>query len=205
MVLAGWECLNETTTRDARWFSLKLTHQELPWVFKERAGKNLSSHSGTVLELLAVLVAVSCFFKEDDQSDGGWITATGGTDNDANTAILKKGMMTKMPGTFVLMQLALNMSRCKLVLDLQWRPRELNQEADDLTNEKYSDFSLTHRIPVCWSELDLSFLTECLQMQDELSNKIVEAKETRKRAQLRGLESKKRSKAEKALDKTEWG
>ena len=100
----------------------------------------VSSQSCTVIELLTVLVAVACFFKEDVQQDGGWITATGGTDNEANTAILKKGMMTKMPGTFVLMQLALNMSRCKLVLDLQWRPRELNQEADDLTNEKFHDF-----------------------------------------------------------------
>ena len=110
-----------------------------------------------------------------------------------------------MPGTFVLMQLALNMSRCKLVLNLQWRPRELNQEADYLTNERFPDFSIQNRIPVCWTQLDTSFLSECLQMQDDLSNKIDEAKESRKRAVLLGLESKKRSKAEKASDKTDWG
>ena len=64
---------------------------------------------------------------------------------------------------------------------------------------------MENRIPISWDQLDISFLTECIQMQEELSTKILEAKESRKRAQLLGIEFKKRSKAEKANQKTHWG
>ena len=61
----------------------------------------------------------------------------GFTDNQANEALVKKAMTTKYPSSLVLLELAEELAAKKCDLSLTWIRRDLNQLADDLTNEKF--------------------------------------------------------------------
>ena len=49
-------------------------------------------------------------------------------------------MTTKFPSTLILMELAEELSAKNCELQLQWIRRDLNQLADDLTNENFASF-----------------------------------------------------------------
>ena len=55
-------------------------------------------------------------------------------------------MTTKFPSTLVLMELAEELSAKNCELQLQWIRRDLNQLADDLTNENFASFEPNFRI-----------------------------------------------------------
>ena len=57
-------------------------------------------------------------------------------------------LTTKMPGAAVLMQLSTILADRNLWLDLQWKERSLNQEADDLTNDVFDRLDMKNRIYV---------------------------------------------------------
>ena len=50
---------------------------------------------------------------------------------------MKKAMTTKFPSSLVLLELAEELAAKKCDLNLTWIRRDLNQLADDLTNEKF--------------------------------------------------------------------
>ena len=77
VVLGGWETAGEGNTSTARWFSLKLTKLEVPWLFKDGKG---SSWASTSAELLASLVAAQIFLpkKEDRGRISGEVVFSGG-------------------------------------------------------------------------------------------------------------------------------
>jgi hypothetical protein len=56
-----------------------------------------------------------------------------GTDNIANDALTSKRSTTKWPLMLINMQLSSSLAKARLSLDLRWRPREENVEADNLT------------------------------------------------------------------------
>ena len=74
------------------------------------------------------------------------------------------------------MQLSAALAKARLSLRLRWRPREENVEADDLTNERFSDFDLAKRINIPWQNLDLEILQSLVQTRGEFEQKKVEAK-----------------------------
>ena len=80
------------------------------------------------------------------------------TDNKANEGLTKKGSTTRWPLLMVNMQLSHLLMKSSLRLNLGWRPRDQNQEADALTNEVFDLFSAQHRISLKYSDLPLSFL-----------------------------------------------
>eukprot|EP00435_Cladocopium_sp_Y103_P065264 s836_g27.t1 len=140
VVLGGWELGSEHDPKKARWFSLELKPQDAPWLFE---GSTVQAMS-TVAELLAALVAMETFgyFKR-----GGLpyrLVVEAGTDNLATEHISLKTSTNKFPLAYVQMHLHLKCFFHGLVLRLNWRPRETNQEADDLTNEKYDRFTMVH-------------------------------------------------------------
>ena len=61
-------------------------------------------------------------------------------------SLLRKAMTTKFPSTLVLMELAEELSAKNCELQLQWIRRDLNQLADDLTNENFASFDPNFRI-----------------------------------------------------------
>ncbi|CAK9010089.1 Fucoxanthin-chlorophyll a-c binding protein C [Durusdinium trenchii] len=189
VVLGGWEL----STR--RWFSLRLTPHEVPFLFQEGKGAMWASTSA---ELLASLVALGAF---------GWITQgkhrksvplvlAAGTDNRANDVLSTKRTTTKWPLMGINMQLSSAIAKARLSLDLRWRPREENEEADSLTNEVFDAFDLELRVPVTFSDLDLSMVFALWETKREFD-------ELKERARLARASTPKH-KVNKKVDKSPW-
>ncbi len=78
----------------------------------------------------------------------GMIRVTGHTDSQVSANVVSCGMSTSFLLCCVAMELAARLEASRIHLDLDWVPRELNQEADDLSNGKVAAFSSQHRVPV---------------------------------------------------------
>eukprot|EP00435_Cladocopium_sp_Y103_P025201 s1714_g6.t1 len=134
------------------------------------------------LELLASLVAVKLWMPTagSDAEAVCWIR--GKTDNQSNTFALTKWMSTKFPLTILIMELSesLRLGRCNLSLD--WIPRDLNQLADDLTNEQFEKFQAEARIrwdpwKQDWLVLN-EFMAYANSFHEEMKKRKEEPKET---------------------------
>ena len=117
------------------------------------------------LELLAVLVGVLVLLPEgpDPRGRGGaQVGFAVGTDNQGNGPLVAKKMTTKYPFGAIIMELCAQLERRHLELDLRWRPREANVEADALTNGSYESFTPALRVPVDFAALRFIHLNELL-------------------------------------------
>ena len=134
------ETLHSFNTKECRWFSVKVQAADFPYLFNSQGtAKGMS----TVAELLATWLGLHLF---------GWLATTGrsfsvsaGTDNLANELVLRRQSTTKFPLTYVYMQLEYDLYRCGGHMSLNWRPRELNAAADELTNSCFESFDLARR------------------------------------------------------------
>ena len=123
------------------WFSEKVERSWADWLFVK---KDLKRNIAT-LELLATLVAVRLWTGKNGSRSRGvcWIKA--GTDNQSNSYAISKMMSTKYPLTLLVIELSETLRARGCELNLQWIPREKNQLADDLTNEKFDHFPAEKR------------------------------------------------------------
>jgi hypothetical protein len=83
----------------------------------------------------------------------------GGTDNRATGQLVQKRMSTKMPLMLILMDYLAYCEEKDIRCQLDWRPREVNIEADQLTNENFESFSLDNRIHILWENLSFPMIT----------------------------------------------
>jgi len=151
IVLGGWELSSK------RWFSLRLNRDQVPYMFKPDGGG--SQWASTSAELLASLCALHAFGWLDPSSRRTVALALqAGTDNRANEALSTKRSTTKWPLMLINMQLSASLARARLSLNLKWRPREENVEADKLTNEEFDSFDAACRIDIKWGEFDMSLV-----------------------------------------------
>ncbi|CAE7612111.1 unnamed protein product [Symbiodinium microadriaticum] len=83
------------------------------------------------------LVGVRIWVPDGDAKKTSRVAMRGYTDNQSNESLLRKAMF---PSMLVLMELAeeLSVKNCELQLQLQWMRRDLNQLANDLTNENFA-------------------------------------------------------------------
>ncbi|OLQ05332.1 hypothetical protein AK812_SmicGene11523 [Symbiodinium microadriaticum] len=131
------------------WFSLEVVDSWAPWAFaKGDPGKVIAA-----LELLATLVGVRLWVPDGDAKKTSRVAIRGYTDNQSNESLLRKAMTTKFPSTLILMELAEELSTKNCELQLQWIRRDLNQLADDLTNENFASFDPNLRIDLKGEEL----------------------------------------------------
>ena len=100
----------------------------------------------------------------------------GGTDNRSNEALTRKRATTKWPLMAINVQLSSALSKSRLSLLLQWRPREENVEADDLTNEKFSSFQPACRVQIKFQDLDLALLNSLVEARGEFEEKKAKAR-----------------------------
>ncbi|CAE7293449.1 FCPC [Symbiodinium sp. CCMP2592] len=173
VVLGGWDCAG--TTQESRWFSLRLTPSEAPYLFDSEGHSQWASASA---ELLATLAALHIFghLEAGPTRRLMKVEVLAQTDNKSNEGLTRKGSTTRWPLLMVNMQLTHVLMKAGLRLNLGWRPRDENQEADDLTNEIFDRFSEELRVPVQYSELPLSFLRTLYEARrSQLSSREVDS------------------------------
>ena len=161
------------------WFSEKIDRSWAEWLFVKKELKRIIAS----LELLATLIAIRLGAGRDGSRSKGVCSIRAGTDNQSNTYAVSKMMRTKYPLTVLVMQLSETLrSRC-CELNLQWIPREKNQLADDLTNEKFHHFPAGCRIR--WIGGDTKFMNldrmifKSREFFEELQSAKIEAKNRR--------------------------
>ena len=174
IVLGGWEL------KSKRWFSLRLTRKEVPYLFTPCGGG--SQWASTSAELLASLTALHAF---------GWLSMAptrrtvalslcGGTDNQANDSLSTKRSTTKWPLMLINMQLSSALSKARLNLRLRWRPREENVEADRLTNEDFEGFPPSLRVQLSFEDIDLRLVEELWETKLQFDTARQESKDSKK-------------------------
>ena len=162
--------------RQARWFHVKLTRQNAPFLYvKAEPFRTISSS-----ELLAVTVAIMVFGPEGRWRRGsGRISVTGFTDNLSNAYLIDRFLTKKFPASLVLMELSKQLDAYSLDLDLSWIPREQNEESDDLSKGRYDKFDMKNRLEVDFEHLNF------LVLRSEAGERLV-SHTTRKRRRRRG-------------------
>ena len=79
---------------------------------------------------------------------------------------------SKYPLSIVAMELAVQLDRVGVDLQLQWVPRAQNQPADDLTNERFVDFEESNRIVVDFETLPFMVMDRLLEKAGELDSEL---------------------------------
>lgn len=158
------------STRQARWFHLKLNRRNAPFLFvKGEPFKTIASS-----ELLAVTVALMVFGPKGHWRRGaGRVVVTGLTDNLSNSYLIDKFLSTKFPVSLVLMELAKQLERYEVDLDLTWIPREQNETSHNLSKGRYEKFDMANRIEVLFEEMDFLIL-KMFEAAQEMDAEVVE-------------------------------
>jgi hypothetical protein len=140
-----------------------------PWLFLRKDPKRVIA----ALEMLATLIAVGLWAKGLPVGGRGKCWVKGSTDNLSNAYAVSKWMSTKYPLTILIMELSETLRTRDCELNLQWVPRDLNQLADDLTNQKFDSFPSDKRIQFVggdtkWLVLD-SLMHKAQEFHEELA------------------------------------
>lgn len=186
VVLGGWECAGGVSTAEARWFSVTLDREEIPWLFT----KGHSSRTIASSELLATMLAIFLFIPLPTGDPGptkGQTQCKGLTDNQSNTFVVAKLMTTTFPLSAVLMQMTSMLGARNLWLDLSWVARDQNTEADSLTNSDFSGFTEANRLPVIWADLPLDVLDALIREGTGFMAELDKHRENKKRAESIGI------------------
>jgi len=88
-------------------------------------------------------------------------------------------MSTSSPLCCVAMELAARLEASRLQLDLDWVPRELNQEADDLPNGIFDKFDPELRVPVDLDMVQWQMLDRLMKEGAEYYDATTRAKRAR--------------------------
>ncbi len=173
--IGGWETLPTTPgakprKSDARWFAVEVTPDVAPWVFSKGAPfKSISA-----LELLAATVGVAVFGPDLGEGCEACFVASFFTDSQVSARVVQKHMSTKFPLYIVAMEMSAQLEARGARLLAEWAPRELNQEADDLTNGIFEGFDPAKRLASGWGDLDFlvldRLLDEASAFQEDIRN-----------------------------------
>ena len=107
------------------------------------------------------------------------------TDNQGNSCLLDRLLTTKYPLGVILMQLAHEMRRRRLLLRGKWLPRLQNQEADDRTNVEIHHFCVENQIPVDIGNSSFELMDGLFAAGDEY---VAELEQVRAKMKLRSAE-----------------
>lgn len=143
--IGGWVTGARPDTSTAAWFAHELRPETDAWAWQKGGEPHRVI---AALELLAVLYGVMLLCEDLPRNREGSaaVVFTVGTDNQSNQGLVRKWATTSYPLCAFAMELALQLSKRGLDLDLRWRPREANAEADALTNGKFEGFDPARRV-----------------------------------------------------------
>ena len=119
VVLDGWECSD--STQQSKWFSLRFTPAEAPYLFNSEGQSQWASASA---ELLATLAALHVFGHLESGPARRVITVEllAQTDNKSNEGLARRGSTTKWPLLMLNMQLVTFAHEAKLEAQLRLAP-----------------------------------------------------------------------------------
>jgi hypothetical protein len=176
--IGGWmphvDATGKIVKANSRWFSFELTEAQAPWAYcKGEPYKTISS-----LELLATTVGMTIFEKDilGEMDGDGIVQVTGHTDSQVSANVLSRGMSTSFPLCCVVMELAARLEKSRAILDLEWAPRELNQEADDLSNSITEGFDPALRTEVVLGDMSWLVLPQLFREGLEFYSETLELK-----------------------------
>ena len=86
----------------------------------------------------------------------------GGIDNKAAGSLSVKRLSTKLPVMVVLMEYHSHCETLGVRCRLDWRPRNCNVEADDLTNHRFENFDQGLRLNAKWKDLTFPLLSRLI-------------------------------------------
>ena len=178
--IGGW--LQESSeVGECRWFSMEVTEEWAPWL---KCRGNNPKRVIAALEMLGTLVGIKLW--GDKRSDTMRVMAQAFTDNQGNQFIMRKGMSTKFPLTVLMMEMEEELREKGIQAELHWVSREKNQEADDLTNEDFSEFSLEKRCGWGSSGPQWKVLDRLMMQSQRLFEEIAKYKIERSRLKAQG-------------------
>ena len=186
IVIGGWEVPASGRTEDARWFSIVLNRRNAPWAYlKGEPFRNIAS-----LELVAVLTAVMLFGKDwECDMSRTVMSLSASADNLGNTYVLNHFMSCKYPLSIVVMELAVQLKKLGLEMDLKWIPRGQNSEADSLTNSEFMGFDTSKRITVEFEDMKFDVMDKLMAKAADLDEEIKLAKSSKEAKSDRPAES----------------
>ena len=195
IVLGGWESYGGIGCGEARWFSLELTRRSAPWAYI----KGEPFRAIAALELAAILAALILFGKGAPWAGRrSRMLISAFTDNMGNSFLVSKFLSCKYPLSIVLMEVACQLKKLNVEMDLGWIPRNENEEADSLTNSEFGEFDEGKRIEASFENLDFIVLKELMEEAGKLDEEINLARSSReaKEMKLRRERSPKAKKGE---------
>jgi hypothetical protein len=155
----GWDIPPSGDPKEARWFHLVLDRSNAKWAF--HAGEPYRSIAS--IELFTTLLSVILF---DNRNRDGIIQLScidGQTDNRGNTFAISKMLTTKYPLCIILMELAVQLHRRGITLDVSWIPREQNVEADEISNGVFRNFDPALQVKCDLSEIRFEVLDDLME------------------------------------------
>ena len=134
------------------------------------------------LELLATLYGVMLLVPEADYRDGlARVRFTAGTDDQSNEHLVRNMMTVKLPLGLVCTELAARLSHKHLDLNLVWRRRIENTEADDLTNQNFEAFDPALRVDTTGVPAKFRCMPELEQATRAWRRKLMVRREAKRR------------------------
>ena len=176
VVIGGWECRDGCPVAAARWFRIELTRKTAPWAF----GRGEPFRAIAALELFASLVSLMVFAQGLPDDAGAELQLSGLTDNSGNTFALARLMSSKFPLVVILAEVAAQLRKRRLALELQWVPRNQNEEADALTNNRTELFDKAREIKIDLAKLEFIVLPEMVKVADALYAEVRRRRSSRK-------------------------
>ena len=146
----------------SRWFAVDLNAENAPWAF-DRKGEPYRRIAS--LEAMATLLGYMAFVGEAPAGKLQRVSAIlpSWTDNRGNSFALNRLTSGKFPLGCLAMELAEQMAKHCTRLTVSWAPRDVNQEADDLSNGLFEGFSEELRVPMVMKEVKWELLPDLLR------------------------------------------
>ena len=189
--IGGWapcrDAKGRLSTWESRWFSVEVTSMEAPWAFE----KGAPYRSIAALEALATLVGVWVFAPSAPRFSDATATLRGKTDNRGNQFALTRLQTSRYPLCLLTMELSALLEARGQRLLLQWAPRELNEEADRLSNGVTTGFDPAKRVKVDLQTAQWLVLEDLSQAGSEFYRDMQEEKQRRPRAKVTRVGRKK--------------
>ncbi len=161
--IGGWlptrDATGRLSTSCSPWFSVRLSSTNAPWAYHRGEPYRVIA----ALEALGVLLAVMAFGSHFSRNQDATVIIGGVTDNRGNAYVLNRLMSTKYPLCTVVMELAAQMEQHNLRVSVDWAPRAMNAEADDLSNSITTAFDPLYRVNLDLASLPWLVLPELMR------------------------------------------